>query len=135
MRDNTVCPDAAARLTWLTGRPVPVDFDGPTDLPFEPLLTEHTSQPAIRRFHAMAGRFAGKIAIDDGTTRMTYEQVRGAVNRLAGSILAATPPGAPIAVILENTAAFPIVFLACLMTGRPIIPVDTSYPTERQQAI
>jgi acyl-coenzyme A synthetase/AMP-(fatty) acid ligase len=135
MRDNTVCPDVAARLTWLTGRPVPVDFDGPTDLPFEPLLIEHTSQPAIRRFHAMAGRFAGKIAIDDGTTRMTYEQVRGAVNRLAGSILAATPPGAPIAAILENTAAFPIVFLACLMAGRPIIPVDTSYPTERQQAI
>ncbi|HEX4365561.1 MAG TPA: AMP-binding protein [Rhodopila sp.] len=83
----------------------------------------------------MADRFAGKIAIDDGTTRMTYGQVQTAVNRLAGSILAATPPGSPIAAILENTAAFPVVFLACLMTGRPIIPVDTSYPAERQQAI
>ena len=89
----------------------------------------------MRRFQAIADRFAGKVAIDDGTTRMTYAQIRGAVNRLASSILAATPPSAPIAAILDNTAAFPIVFLACLMTGRPIIPVDTSYPAERQQAI
>ncbi len=135
MHDDRLQRDPAATLTWLKGRPVPTDFGGPVDLPFERFLPQWIDQPAIRRFHAMADLFGDKIAIDDGTTRMTYRAVRAAVADLGGRIVAATPEGGPIAAILDNTSAFPIVFLACLMTGRPIIPVDSSYPPERQQAI
>ena len=112
-----------------------MDFGGPVDVPFEKFLPQWIDQPAIRRFHAMADLFGDKIAIDDGTTRMTYRAVRAAVADLGGRIVAATPEGGPIAAILDNTSAFPIVFLACLMTGRPIIPIDSSYPPERRQAI
>jgi acyl-coenzyme A synthetase/AMP-(fatty) acid ligase len=135
MRGNVSRQDSAANLAWLNGRPVPTDFGGPVDVPFEKFLPQWIDQPAIRRFHAMADLFGAKIAIDDGTTRMTYRAVRAAVADLAARIVAATPESGPIAAVLDNTSAFPIVFLACLMTGRPIIPVDSSYPPERQQAI
>jgi acyl-coenzyme A synthetase/AMP-(fatty) acid ligase len=123
------------RLRWLNGRPVPTDFGGPVDVPFERFLPEWIDQPAALRFQAMADRYGDKIAIDDGTTRLTYRDVRAAVADLAVRIVGATPAGGPIAAVLDNNAAFPIAFLACLMTGRPIVPVDSSYPPERRQAI
>ena len=135
MRDDVPPPAAATTLSWLKGRPVPTDFGGPTDVPFDPFLPQWIDEPVIRRFHAVADRFADKVAIDDGATRLTYRAVRAAVADLGARIVAATPDGGPIAAILDNTAAFPVVFLACLMTGRPIIPVDCSYPPDRQEAI
>jgi acyl-coenzyme A synthetase/AMP-(fatty) acid ligase len=126
---------ADGRLRWLSGRPVPMDFGGPVDVPFEPFLPEWIDQPAALRFQAMADRYGDKIAIDDGTTRLTYREVRAAVADLAARIVGATTEGGPIAAVLDNNAAFPIAFLACLMTGRPIVPVDSSYPPERRQAI
>jgi acyl-coenzyme A synthetase/AMP-(fatty) acid ligase len=135
MHDDLSHPAAATLLPWLNGRPVPVDFGGPTELPFEPFLPHWTGQPAIRRFHAIAERFADKVAIDDGTTQLTYRAVREAVADLAARVVAATPDGGPVAAILDTAAAFPVVFLACLMTGRPIVPVDAQDPAERQQGI
>jgi acyl-coenzyme A synthetase/AMP-(fatty) acid ligase len=126
---------ADGRLSWLNGRPVPMDFGGPVDVPFERFLPEWIDQPAALRFQAMADRYGDKIAIDDGTTRLTYRDIRASVADLAVRIVDATPEGGPIAAVLDNNAAFPIAFLACLMTGRPIVPVDSSYPSERRQAI
>jgi acyl-coenzyme A synthetase/AMP-(fatty) acid ligase len=122
-------------LSWISGRPVPTDFGGPTDVPFEPFRAQWIDEPIIRRFHAVADRFADKIAIDDGNTPMTYRQVRAAVADMAARIVAVTPNGGAIAAILDNTSSFPVVFLACLMTGRPIIPVDATYPPAHQKAI
>ena len=80
-------------LSWISGRPVPTDFGGPTDIPFEPFLPQWIDQPIIGRFHSIADRFADKVAIDDGNTPMTYRQVRAAVAAMAARIVAATPDG------------------------------------------
>lgn len=125
----------AAIPTWTTGRPVAIDSGGPGDTPFEPFRPEWTNRPVILRFQAMADRHRNKVAIDDGTVRLTYSEVRAAVADLATRLVAATPDGGAVAAILDNTGAFPVAFLACLMTGRPIIPVDASYPPDRQEAI
>jgi acyl-coenzyme A synthetase/AMP-(fatty) acid ligase len=122
-------------LSWIRGRPVPTDFGGPTDIPFEPFLPKWINQPVIRRFQSIADRFTDKVAIDDDDTPMTYRQVRAAVAAMAVRIVEATPDGGAIAAILDNTSSFPVVFLACLMTGRPIIPVDATYPPAHQKAI
>jgi non-ribosomal peptide synthetase component F len=92
-------------------------------------------QPVIRHFHAVVDRFADKIAIDDGTTRLTYREVSAAVDELAARVVGATPGGGPVLASLENTAAFPVVFLACLIAGRPVIPVDPGYPKAQREAI
>jgi acyl-coenzyme A synthetase/AMP-(fatty) acid ligase len=135
MHDDISHPDVTAELIWQCGRPVPIDYAGPTDVCFEPFLPQWIEQPAILRFIAMLHRFRDKVAIDDGATRLTYGAVGDAVAELAGRIVAATDEAGPIAAVLDNTAVFPVVFLACLMTGRPIIPIDVSYPAERQAAI
>jgi acyl-coenzyme A synthetase/AMP-(fatty) acid ligase len=119
-------------LHWQhTLRPVPLDFGGPTHIPFEPV---DPSVAGIARFEATAARFAGKIAIDDGTLRLTYDEVLQAVHGLA-SQLAGLPPGRPIVGLLHNTASFPIVFLAHLQVGIPLIPVDAGDPVDRKLAI
>jgi acyl-coenzyme A synthetase/AMP-(fatty) acid ligase len=122
-------------LSWISGRPVPTDFGGPADVSFEPFLPQWIGQPIIERFHSISDRFASKIAIDDDNTPMTYRQVRAAVAAMAARIVAATPDGGAIAAILDNASSFPVVFLACLMTGRPIIPIDATYPPAHQKAI
>lgn len=119
MDDQAFGPGRAHRPGWLAGRSVPVDFGGLQDLPFAPFLPEWTGQPAITRFHAMAEAHGGKVAIDDGATSPTYAEVRATA----------------AAALLDNTAAFPVAFLTCLMTGRTIVPVDASYPPDRQGAI
>ena len=120
---------------WLNRRPVPTDFGGPTDIPYEQLPPRWAEQPVISHFHAAVDRFAGKIAVDDGTVRMTYQEVSAAVDQLAARIADVTPMGGPVLASLENTAVFPVVFLACLMTGRPVIPLDPGYPKAQRQAI
>jgi hypothetical protein len=134
-RSDVCRSNAGLMLSWINGRPVPTDFGGPTDVPFEPFLPTWIDQPIIRRFQSIADRFADKVAIDDGNTPMTYRQVRVAVAAMAARIVEATPDGGAIAAILDNTSSFPVVFLACLMTGRPIIPVDATYPSAHQKTI
>jgi len=59
-------------------------------VPFERFLPEWIDQPAASRFQSMADRYGDKIAIDDGTTRLTYREVRAAV-----ADLATASPGCP----------------------------------------
>ncbi|MFO1024587.1 MAG: AMP-binding protein [Acetobacteraceae bacterium] len=121
--------------TWIARRPVAVDLGGPVDVPFEPFLAEWIDEPVIVRFRAVAQRHADKLAIDDGDTHLTYSQVQAAVDALAARLNNATPLGSAVAALLDNTTAFPIAFLACLASGRTIVPVDISYPPDRQEAI
>ncbi|MEJ0019575.1 MAG: AMP-binding protein [Acetobacteraceae bacterium] len=120
--------------SWLSGRPVTVDHGGPTGA-FERFPAGCIEQPIVTRFFAIADRFGDKVAIDDGAATLTYRQVRARVTAMAARIADATPNGGPVAAILDNTAEFPVVFLACLMTGRPIVPVDAGYPADHQRAI
>jgi acyl-CoA synthetase (AMP-forming)/AMP-acid ligase II len=132
MRDTCLQPDAAA---WITGRPAPVDFGGPTDILFQSLSPSWAEQSVLSHFRSGVARFADNIAIDDGDARLTWREVDAAVERLAGKVVDATPDGGAVLAVIENTAVFPIVFLACLMTGRPIIPVDPFYPAAQCEAI
>jgi acyl-coenzyme A synthetase/AMP-(fatty) acid ligase len=118
-------------MAWLESRPVPVDFGGPEDVaytPFDPM------ESGIARFEAMAARFHGKVAVDDGTRALTYAQTRQAVHALAARLAALDRPG-PVAALLHPTASFPVVFLAHLAVGRPLVPVDAGDPPDRQAAI
>jgi non-ribosomal peptide synthetase component F len=94
-------------------------------------LDDWLERPLIDRFQQVAARHGRKLAVDDGVTRLTYSELRSAVFRLARHIVAAVPIGRPVGILLPNGARFPIAALACLAVGRPYVPVDPTYPAER----
>jgi non-ribosomal peptide synthetase component F len=86
----------------------------------------------LSRFHAIAGRYETRIAIDDGETRLTYAEVRRIICHLARRVETVVPAGRPVAIVLPNAVLFPVAALACLAVGRPYVP---DYPTARNAEI
>lgn len=115
---------------------LPLDFGGPTDRPFTPFPASALEDSILDRFRAIAHRHAGRLAIDDGHQRLTYGEVRARVERLAGLLMTGLPPGAdPVAIFLDHYASFPIAMLAVLAAGRAYVPLDVSFPLERNRRI
>jgi non-ribosomal peptide synthetase component F len=121
----------APHLQWFTASREPLDHDGPVEVPFDPFEPVWISRPICERFDQIARRHSEKTAVDDGEICFTYGEIHRASLVLARSIEARVQPGRPVGVLLEHSAFFPIAALACLRTGRPIVPIDQGHPVER----
>ncbi len=88
-------------------------------------------QPLIDRFEQVVAHHGDKAAVEDATTRLTYSELRRAAFHLARQITTAVPIGHPVGIVLPNSARFWIGAVACLAAGRPYVPIDPSYPAER----
>jgi amino acid adenylation domain-containing protein len=110
---------------------IPLDFAGPVDIIFDRFEDAWTELPINERFEQIALRHAERIAVDDGTTRLTYRALRRAAYNLALRIETLTPPGRPVGILLPHNALFPLAALACLAIGRPYVPIDLKYPVAR----
>jgi nonribosomal peptide synthetase DhbF len=72
------------------------------------------------------------VAIQDDELQLTYRELDRHSDRLAAHLSAlGAAPERPVAVLLQRTAALPVVLLAVLKTGAPYVPVDPSHPAER----
>src|SRR4029077_4078864 len=69
-----------------------------------------------------------RVAIDDGTTSVTYGQALQAVLSLAALIVAETAPSDLVGILLPASFEFPIAMLACVAAGRLFVPLDLHYP-------
>ena len=120
---------------WSLTRPVPLDFNGPTDRPFVPLDKRALSRSPIERFDLMVDRYPDHVAIDDGRTTLTYLELQRVARALAHLLAEQTPPQQPIGAVMHYTALFPAALLASIAAARPLIPVDAAYPLQRQRMI
>src|ERR1700730_6389201 len=116
---------------WLCANDQPLDLNGPTDIPFERFDDGVIEHSIVSRFRRIAERYATRIAIDDGVTRLTYAEVWRITCHLARRVEVVVPAGRPIAILLPNAALFPAAALACLAVGRPYVPIDLDYPAAR----
>lgn len=128
-------PIDPARLHWITGRPVPLDHDGPTDVPFAPLPEAWFDQPLLDSYADIAARHPDRIALADGSVRLTFDETRRCIDDLVARADAVAPPGRPVAAIVRNDVAFPIAYLAAFGLGRPLLILSPGDPPERQAAI
>jgi acyl-CoA synthetase (AMP-forming)/AMP-acid ligase II len=101
----------------------------------EPFDNSWIDRPIFARFELIADLMPDKIALDDGVFRFTYREVQQAARHLAVRVEATVPMGRPVGIFLPNGALFPIAALACLATGRLFVPIDQSYPPERNDQI
>jgi len=126
---------ARTESSWITEPCPPLDFNGPVSVPFTPWDDGDVDGPILARFDRIAANFANKIAVDDGVYRFTYGELWGCARHLAQQIEVAVPAGRPVAVVLANSALFPLAALGCLAAGRPYMPLDASYPAKRNAEI
>ena len=115
---------------------MPLDANGPVDVPYDPSAAhDFETIGGFEVIERIASKVPNKIAVDDGSVRLTYREFIDRVYGLAARLTTATEPGVAVASIVPNTAAAPIIIMACALSGRILIPIDASHPLERQAAI
>jgi aspartate racemase len=72
------------------------------------------------------------IAIDDGSRRISYEELNRRANQLAHFLRKKNVgPETPVAVCLKRSAELLIALLGVLKSGGACVPLDPDYPSER----
>ena len=128
--------DQVSDREWqISPEDLPLDYDGPSEIPFEPWNDSWIDRSIVEIFNEVAARHGDKLAIVDDGTQLTYRALQSASLHLARRIDALVPTGKPVGILLPNNALFPLAALACLATGRPYVPIDPSYPQARIEDI
>ena len=78
-------------------------------------LDEITDRGLIGRFEHICARFPDRVAVDDGTTRLTYRELRARAYALADAVAREAPAGRPVAAVIPGSAVYPVALLACLV--------------------
>jgi acyl-coenzyme A synthetase/AMP-(fatty) acid ligase/thioesterase domain-containing protein/acyl carrier protein len=111
---------------WLSGSNYALDWNGPVERPFTPFIL--SGETIAERIASVALARPGRIALDDGETRLTYREALDAVRGLAALIAAQTAPGELVGILLPASVDFPLAMLACFAAGRLFVPLDAHYP-------
>ncbi|MFF9142266.1 amino acid adenylation domain-containing protein [Streptomyces albogriseolus] len=83
------------------------------------------------RIAATARRLPDAVAVEDRDTRLSYAELQQVSDEIARRVHHAAGPGEPVAVLMHRSARLPAVLLGILKSGRPYVPLDESYPSER----
>jgi non-ribosomal peptide synthetase component F len=91
--------------------------------------------PLFDAFAAVAARQPDHLAVDDGTTRLSYAGLRDRALALGARIAAVVPADGLVGVAVPTTVLYPVAWLACLAARRPFLPLDPHLPPARTRAI
>jgi amino acid adenylation domain-containing protein len=84
-------------------------------------------------FAAQAARSPEAVAVLADGGQMTYGELERRSNQLAHELIAAgVEPGGLVGMCLERSLELPVAMLAVLKAGAAYVPIDPSYPPERQ---
>jgi amino acid adenylation domain-containing protein len=76
------------------------------------------------------------VAIEEGARKLSYRELEVLATKVAANLqFHALLPGAKVAVIMERCLEFPVASLGVLKAGGVIVPIDSSFPAERIEAI
>ena len=121
---------------WMEGRPIALDGDGPTDVPYNPERAADFERVGGFEVIAQTAREnPDRVAVDDGQDALTYAQFVDRVYGLAERLNTLAEDSAIVASVIPNNVAAPIAIMACALTGRILVPIDAAHPPERQRAI
>ncbi|MGA3399663.1 MAG: AMP-binding protein [Acetobacteraceae bacterium] len=92
-------------------------------------------RPLFDIFADIAARQPNHVAVDDGTSRLTYGELCDRALALGARIAALVPANGLVGVALPTTMFYPLAWLACFAARRPFLPLDPYLPPARNQAI
>ena len=120
---------------WQRPAAVPLDRNGPADVPFESLPADFTERPIFEWFEARAKRDPAATALVDRTNRLSYDAVRTRSLALARHIQLIVPREGAVAIWLRADAQLPLAILACLAAGRTALVLNHRNPPGRIASI
>ena len=82
-----------------------------------------------------AAKHPDRTAVTNGSQSCTYEELWRYSGILACVLHERIPKGQPVPVYGHKSPWMPVCFLACVRSGHPYCPVDTSVPTDRVRRI
>ncbi|MFE1948880.1 amino acid adenylation domain-containing protein [Streptomyces sp. NPDC059524] len=94
-------------------------------------LLDPAAGTLVTRFAATVRRCPDATAVEDHAERLSYAELDALSDTVARRVDAAARPGEPVAVLMHRSARLPAVLLGILKSGRPYVPLDDSYPSER----
>jgi amino acid adenylation domain-containing protein len=98
----------------------------------DPLVTFRSAPPLAARLAAHAAVAPDRLAVVDGTARLTWADLECQANRLAAHLrVAGAGPERCVGLFLERSAQFVVAALAVLKTGAAYLPLDPSTPPDR----
>ncbi|HKX29467.1 MAG TPA: AMP-binding protein, partial [Blastocatellia bacterium] len=95
---------------------------------------EYPSGPGIHElFEAQVERRPDAIALEHGDRRLTYRELNARANRVAHHLLRlGVGPETRVAILLERSIDLVVAQLATLKCGAAYVPIDPTFPRERQ---
>ncbi|WP_165779844.1 non-ribosomal peptide synthetase [Mesorhizobium sanjuanii] len=112
-----------------------LDQGGPVLRPYQRMGVDFANIPVFDHLRDITRQHPNKLAISDGTTRLTYSQLLQAVEMLSHRIAAVVPNGQAIGILQANSAWYPVAILASMAVGRPCVPLSTRDPHSRTNEI
>jgi amino acid adenylation domain-containing protein len=102
------------------------------DNDFVPFPPEDVERGIPSRFERQVAEGPDRLAVKDGRTSLTYDELNRSANRLARAILArGADRSRPVAVLLPHGTQAIVAILAALKAGRIYVAIDPSHPRER----
>jgi acyl-coenzyme A synthetase/AMP-(fatty) acid ligase len=92
-------------------------------------------RPLFEVFAEIAARQPDHLAVDDGTSRPTYAELRDQALALGARVAALVPADGLVGVLTPTSVLCPVAWLACLAARRTFLPLDPHLPSARNQAI
>lgn len=129
MSDARSCFPGAA-LYWNDRSVFPLDWNGPTNRPFDSFPDESKARPIVELLERVVRRFPERIALSGPEGSITYAQLWRVLTGWAERISAATAPGDLVGILVPVSPEFPIAMFACLAAGHPFVALDPDYPPE-----
>ena len=115
---------------------LPIDHGGPVARPFEPFPYAALDGSIQARLQLMVQRHAGRLAVQDAQTSLTYGELADQAGRIAAALRPLVEDRAgPIGILLGNDARLPPAIFGALAAGRAFVPLDVAHPIERNRLI
>ncbi|RME68131.1 MAG: amino acid adenylation domain-containing protein, partial [Verrucomicrobia bacterium] len=101
-----------------------------------PVEAEQEALLLHQLFEHQASQTPEAIAVVDGDTRLSYDALDVRANRLAHLLVErGAAADERVALFFERSADFVIALLAVLKSGAAVVPIDPSWPAERQRQV
>jgi len=119
-----------AALCWNDRSRFPLDWNGPTNRPFDPFPDESKARPIVELLERVVRRFPERVALCGPEVSITYAELWRVLTGWAERIAAATAPGDLVGILVPVSPEFPMAMFGCLAAGRPFVALDPDYPPE-----
>ncbi|MGX9118482.1 AMP-binding protein [Mesorhizobium sp. BHbsci] len=125
----------AASNGWSNVPDYALDQGGPVLRPYQRMGVDFANVAVCDHLRNITSQYPDKLAISDGTNRLTYSELFQAVETLSHRIAAIVPDGRAIGIRQANSVWYPVAMLASMAVGRPSVPLNTRDPGSRTNEI